>query len=109
MGTATDRPYERFSADDLILRDELALERTVLANERTLLSYVRTALAFAVTGAGIIKFLDGAMVGLLGGSIIGCAILVAGLGVHRYQSVARRIRISRGPVPPASRPPGTPG
>jgi len=49
-------PYERFQSGDLILRDELAVDRTALANERTLLSYIRTGLAFGVTGAGTINF-----------------------------------------------------
>ncbi|RPJ43750.1 MAG: DUF202 domain-containing protein, partial [Deltaproteobacteria bacterium] len=29
-------PYSRFESTDLILRDELAVDRTLLANERTL-------------------------------------------------------------------------
>ena len=35
---------EQFTAEELILRDHLALDRTRLANERTLLAYLRTAL-----------------------------------------------------------------
>ncbi|HEU5322140.1 MAG TPA: DUF202 domain-containing protein, partial [Methylomirabilota bacterium] len=67
-------PYERFSEADMILRDELALDRTVLANERTLLAYVRTALAFAVTGVGVIRFLDGTLVGFVGSAAVACAV-----------------------------------
>ncbi|HEX9972048.1 MAG TPA: DUF202 domain-containing protein, partial [bacterium] len=37
----SQRFYQEFSESDLILRDRLALDRTVLANERTLLAYVR--------------------------------------------------------------------
>ena len=35
---------------DLILREKLAIERTVMANDRTFLSFVRTALYFAIAG-----------------------------------------------------------
>ena len=35
---------------DLILRDRLAIRRTVLVNERTLLAYVRTALTLFLVG-----------------------------------------------------------
>ena len=48
-------PYDRFQHDELILRDELALDRTRLANERTLLAYARTGLMVVVTGATAIK------------------------------------------------------
>lgn len=36
-GGKKDSPYFRFCNDELILRDELAVDRTLLANERTLL------------------------------------------------------------------------
>jgi putative membrane protein len=38
---------------DLILREKLALQRTVLANQTTLLSFVRTALYFLVAGLSL--------------------------------------------------------
>lgn len=37
-----DSPYSKFDTDDLILRDQLAIDRTLLANERTLLAYLRS-------------------------------------------------------------------
>jgi putative membrane protein len=40
--------------EDFILRDRLAIDRTVLANERTLLSYVRTALTLFLVGMSFI-------------------------------------------------------
>jgi putative membrane protein len=108
MATQLHNPYERFSSDELILRDELAIDRTILANERTLLSYIRTALAFAVTGGGIIKFLDGTLIGLLGAGVIVCAAGIAALGVIRYQHVSRRICTSRGAAPSLPRTPPSP-
>ena len=51
-----DSPYERFDSDDLILRDELAIDRTLLANERTLLAYLRSGVALLIAGVSIIHF-----------------------------------------------------
>ena len=48
-------PYEQFADSELILRDHLAIDRTVLANERTFLAYCRPALPLILTGAGCIK------------------------------------------------------
>lgn len=50
-----DNPYGRFVGDELILRDELALDRTLLASERTMLSYIRTALGLVIVGGTVIK------------------------------------------------------
>ena len=47
---------EPLTAEELILRDHLAIDRTRLANERTLLAYVRTALMLLVAGATAVKF-----------------------------------------------------
>lgn len=90
-------PYERFKSDELILRDELAIDRTVLANERTLLAYVRTALAFAIAGAGAIKFLVSPVAVVLGWCLVVVAFGVAAVGLWRYRSVAARISASRKP------------
>jgi putative membrane protein len=38
---------------DLILRERLALQRTVMANNSTLLSFIRTSLYFAVAGLSV--------------------------------------------------------
>ena len=38
----TGNRYEGFAKSDLILRDQLAIDRTLLANERTVLAYIRT-------------------------------------------------------------------
>ncbi|WP_081576893.1 DUF202 domain-containing protein [Acidithiobacillus thiooxidans] len=46
----------RFSAHRFILRDWLALDRTILANERTILSFTRTALVLILAGMTFIRF-----------------------------------------------------
>ena len=40
-------------ANEIILRDILAIDRTRLANQRTLLAYIRTGLYFIATAVGI--------------------------------------------------------
>jgi len=74
--TANKNPYERFTASELILRDQLAIDRTALANERTFLAYSRTSLALILTGAGCIKFF-----GSLFSEIAGWVLIVLGLAV----------------------------
>jgi inner membrane protein YidH len=100
----TRNPYERFQSSDLILRDELAVDRTVLANERTLLSYIRTGLAFGVTGAGTIKLFGSLISALLGWCMVVCAFFVVALGIRRFRHVAGHISTFRkAPVRSADR------
>ncbi|MDX1904302.1 MAG: DUF202 domain-containing protein [Thermonemataceae bacterium] len=42
---------------DLILREQLALQRTIMANQTTLLAFLRTAMYFSVAGLSIRNFL----------------------------------------------------
>ncbi len=41
-----DKRVYKFNKDEMILRDFLAVDRTLLANERTLLAYIRTGVEF---------------------------------------------------------------
>jgi putative membrane protein len=90
-------PYDRFESSDLLLRDELALDRTILANERTLLAYIRTGLAFAVTGAAIIKFLASLPSLVLGWCLMILAVVVTAVGAWRFRRVAGHISTCRRP------------
>ncbi len=77
----------------LILRDELAIDRTRLANERTLLSWLRTALMILVSGITLLKLFPGVItLEITGGVLIPVSFLVAGLGVHRYWRTCASIR-----------------
>jgi putative membrane protein len=69
-------PYSRFDKQQLILRDELALDRTILANERTLLAYLRTGLALLLAGVTFLHFAQA-----LWFTIVGVVCLVIGLAV----------------------------
>jgi putative membrane protein len=71
--------YSRFSRQQLILRDELALDRTVLANERTILAYLRTALALMLAGVTFMHFAKATWFW-----VVGVMCLVVGLGVFPF-------------------------
>lgn len=86
---------EQSNPEKLILRDYLALDRTVLANERTLLAYLRTAIMLLISGITIIKLFEESafMVGF-GAVLIPLSIVVAALGYIRFCRVGRRIHAS---------------
>ncbi|MBE0537851.1 MAG: DUF202 domain-containing protein [Phycisphaerae bacterium] len=88
-------PYERFEPKELILRDELAIDRTLLANERTLLAYLRSAVAMLITGGTIIHFSVQTWFMVLGMAFIPGALVVAMVGVHRYRRMNRAISTVR--------------
>ncbi len=89
---ARRNPYEQFSNDRLIMRDHLAIDRTVLANERTLLAYCRTSLALILTGAAYMKFFIGPTSAMVGMTLILLGIAAAVIGGWRSAVMARRIR-----------------
>lgn len=86
-----EAPYRRFPYRSLILRDHLALDRTVLANERTFLAYVRTALGLLVTGASFVKFGGSLALTVIGWAFVPAALIVAAIGLSRYQSMNSRL------------------
>jgi putative membrane protein len=81
---------------ELILRDQLALDRTRLANERTLLAYVRTAFMLLVAGATALKlFVDTPGVILTAWLFIGLGAFVGLFGTWRFVAMRRRINRQR--------------
>lgn len=52
-----DHPYNEFKREDMILRDWLALDRTILANKRTFLAYGRTSIALMGLGMAFVKLI----------------------------------------------------
>lgn len=91
-----ETPYRRFSCQSLILRDHLALDRTVLANERTFLAYLRTALGLLVTGASFVKFGGSLAVSVIGWAFVPVALAVAVIGLSRYRALACELAQVRG-------------
>ncbi|MDQ3018724.1 MAG: DUF202 domain-containing protein [bacterium] len=75
------KPYMQ-EREDMILRDYLAVDRTMLANETSFMSYVRTALTLIAAGATLIKFFnDNPLFQTLGWAFV----LVGGwLVIHGY-------------------------
>jgi len=100
----TEKAEGSLLREELILRDRLAIYRTVLANERTLLAYVRTALAAIITGMSFIEFLEGPFTTVAGwfSVVAGAALLLFGL--WRFRSIQRRIKVTRGEGPPHTQP-----
>ena len=78
------KTYEKFTKDEMILRDELAVDRTMLSCERTTLSYIRTSLATLIGGVTIIKFFTGAQYRAVGWLFVVISIFIAAFGLYRY-------------------------
>ena len=89
-------PYARFSEGERILRDELAIDRTVLANERTFLAYLRTALAFWVVGGYCLKALTSVTAAMVGTAFVVGGVLLLAEGVRRTRRMHKHIRVVRG-------------
>jgi putative membrane protein len=90
-----DSPYKRFDSDDLILRDELAIDRTLLANERTLMAYLRSGVALLIAGVSIIHFSQQGWFWAVGVTCLPAGIITGIIGVARYRNMNRRISIVR--------------
>jgi putative membrane protein len=82
-----DMPYSKFENAELILRDELAIDRTLLANERTLLAYLRSGLALVIAGASILHFTPDGWFRMLGIICIPIGVAAALIGVWRYMKM----------------------
>jgi putative membrane protein len=91
----TDPAYARFRQSKLILRDELAIDRTLLANERTLLAYLRSGLAMVIAGATMMHFAEAGWFRLLGLGCMPLGVIFASVGVVRFNRVQREIMAVR--------------
>jgi putative membrane protein len=95
-----DTPYSKYCTSELILRDELAIDRTLLANERTLLSYLRSAVALLIAGGSIMQFSTGGWFWVLGLACVHTGIITGIIGVVRYRKMNQSIvRIRNHSVP----------
>ena len=88
-------PYSRFECNDLILRDELAVDRTLLANERTLLAYLRSGAALLITGASILHFSTESWFWAVGMACIPAGIITGIVGIARYRRMKKSISLFR--------------
>ena len=91
----SDTPYSRFESDDLILRDQLAIDRTLLANERTLLAYLRSAVALLIAGVSIMHFSQAGWFWTIGLVCIPAGFITGIVGIARYRRMNRSIALFR--------------
>ena len=87
--------YTRFEAAELILRDQLAIDRTLLANERTFLSYLRSAIALLIAGISIIHFSHELWFTAVGVICIPSGILTGLFGLWRFRKMNDAISVIR--------------
>lgn len=80
----SEEPYVAFEKDheQMILRDYLAVDRTMMANETSFMSYVRTSLTMIAAGATLIKFFSEPTMQALGWGFI---VIGGWLAIHGYQ------------------------
>jgi putative membrane protein len=84
-------PYTDTEKEKLILRDHLAIDRTVLANERTILAYVRTALAFLIVGGTLLKLFNSLSMTISGWAFIAGGVLILGVGIYKFLEMRSKI------------------
>ncbi len=88
-------PYRKFENENLILRDELAIDRTVLANERTLLAYLRAGVALFIAGVTILQFVRERWFLALGVASISVGLITNIIGIVRYLKMNKTISLIR--------------
>lgn len=80
---------------DLILREKLALERTILANQSTFLSFLRTSLYFLVAGISINNLTSAKYGNLIEIVFLIISVSVILLGIFNYFKQKKRINAAR--------------
>lgn len=85
------RPYSKFTSDQLILRDWLAIDRTILANKRTVLAYIRTAMAFFISGVTAIHFVESSWIKIFGGVLVVISIIILIMGFYDFYKYQKSI------------------
>lgn len=96
--------YSRFDCSNLILRDELAIDRTLLANERTLLAYLRSGVALLIAGVSIMHFSTEGWFWAAGLACIPTGIVSGWIGVFRFRRMNRSISRVRHQSTPEKKP-----
>ena len=94
MTTTDTKTYQKF-CDEMILRDFLALDRTLLANKRTLLAYVRTSIGLLASGIGMVKLVTDGIINILGFVFIASALPVLIIGVVEYVKMQKQLLVIR--------------
>jgi putative membrane protein len=79
---------------DLILREKLALQRTVLANQSTFLAFLRTSMYFLMAGLTLQNIFLGKNYLFLELVLFGISILVLVIGIINYFKHKNKISTS---------------
>ena len=80
---------------DLILREKLAIERTVMANQRTFLSFLRTALYFSIAGLSINELLNFKNENVVVAVSFAISFFLLVTGIFTYWNQKKKIKNSR--------------
>ena len=88
-------PYRRFKPEELLLRDEFAIDRTLLANERTLLAYLRSGVALILAGVTFIHFAQDQWFKTVGILCLPAGIVIMLVGGVRYRKMSSSIAATR--------------
>lgn len=85
----SEKPYKAYIQDhkNMILRDYLAIDRTILANETNYMSFIRTSLTLIAAGATLIKFFNSEYTQALGWAFVAVGGWLAFHGYRRYNKV----------------------
>ena len=81
--------YLRVDHSKMILRDFLAIDRTILANQNTFLAYIRTALTLFVAGVTFIRFFELTVVVIIGWIFVPVGVVTFIIGLIRYNKKRR--------------------
>lgn len=81
--------YTKYGKQNMILRDYLAVDRTIMTNENSFLAYIRTALTLVVAGVTFLKYFNDGAVHIIGWIFIASSLLVLVTGFGRYETMNR--------------------
>lgn len=77
--------YEKVGKEDLILRDELAIQRTKLSEERTYLAYIRTGMSMILGGIFFLGYFPAGPFHYVGYATVAISIIFLGYGFYNHK------------------------
>lgn len=77
---------------DLILREQLAIDRTEMANDRTLLSFIRTSLYFAVAGLTVYSLFKIRFSWIIELVFFAIALLILSIGLRKFYRMKKKLK-----------------
>jgi putative membrane protein len=88
--------YEKMKKEELILRDELAIQRTKLAEERTYLAYIRTGITVAMGGIFFVGYFKEGIFAYVGYLAVLLGIVFFGYGTYKHRKSQQIIKKMNG-------------